>query len=80
MGKREATAIEVLKSGGYFRKALERTYMGEKFVTRLRTAGGGVVPGVGFATFAKLWEEGKLRSRECAKGSTWPREYAWGAS
>lgn len=75
MTKREATAVEVLKAGGFFRKALERTYMGEKFVTRLRTATGGVVKGVGFATFAKFEEEGKLIRRECAPTSAWGREY-----
>lgn len=77
MGKREATAVEVLKAGGFFRKALESTYMGEKFVTRLKTATGGTVSGVGAATFQKLWAEGKLASRPCSKSSTFPSEYAW---
>ena len=68
------TAMEVLKNGGYFRKALERNYHGgETFVTRLRTAGGHIVRGVGFQTFLKL--ENQLQYRECAPSSTWPQEW-----
>ncbi len=79
MGKRETKAAEVLAAGGYFRKALERTYMGEKFCTRLYTAGGAVVPGVGFATHMALLEAGKLRMRPCEKSSVWPTEWVLAA-
>jgi hypothetical protein len=44
MSKRNEKAIEVLKAGGFFRKMLERSYMGgEKFVTRLIAADRSVV-------------------------------------
>lgn len=74
MSKRTETAIEVLKSGGYFRYALERSYQGgEKFKMRLRTANGSVVKGVGYQSKAEL--ESKLVSRPCASSSTWPQEW-----
>ena len=69
------TAMEVLKNGGYFRKALETdsyTHR-EMFHTRLRDASGHVVRGIGFQTFVKL--ESKLQSRECAVSSSWPQEW-----
>jgi hypothetical protein len=75
--KREAVAVEVLQAGGYFRKALEQTYMGEKFCVRLRTATGGVVKGVGFATLEKFLQEGKLVRREVPRSSAWGQEWGW---
>lgn len=72
--KRTELALSTLRSGGYFRKALETQYRGgEKFCMRLRTASGSVVKGVGFKTFFEL--ESMLVSRPCAKSSTWPTEY-----
>jgi hypothetical protein len=75
MSKRTETAIEVLKSGGYFRYALERSYQGgEKFKMRLRAANGAVVKGVGYQTKTEL--ETRLTRRACAPSSTWPQEWA----
>jgi hypothetical protein len=77
MTKREEAALEVLRSGGYFRKQLETTYRGhEQFVVRLRSANGAVVSGVGAATLHQLEAAGLLRSRECASSSVWPQEWA----
>ena len=74
MSKRTETAIEVLKSGGFFRYVLENSYMGgEKFKMRLRDASGRVVAGIGYQTKREL--EGRLQSRSCASSSTWPQEW-----
>jgi hypothetical protein len=73
---RTVLALEVLQAGGFFRTALERAWNGgEKFKTRLRTAKGNVVPGIGPAQFRKLESAGLLVQRECAKSSTWPTEF-----
>lgn len=75
--RREMAAIEVLKAGGYFRRALERHYLGgEKFRTRLRRADGSIVPGVSGATLNAFRSAGILVRRECSPSSTWPEEYA----
>jgi hypothetical protein len=80
MATREAKAIEVLKAGGCFRYALERNFRGhEKFVMRLRTAGGAVVKGIGYATQRAFLEAGMLVRRECARSSTWPQEWVLAA-
>ncbi len=77
MTKREAMAVEVLRAGGYFRKALERSWQGgEKFVTRLRTANGQVVKGVGASTRIAMEKAGMLVRRECARSSVWPEEWS----
>jgi hypothetical protein len=69
-------ALEVLKSGGYFRKQLESTYRnGEQFKTRLRDANGHVVSGIGIKTFFALEDAGKLAYRPCTSSSVWPSEY-----
>lgn len=75
MDKRTETAIEVLKAGGYFRNALEWTWRREQFKTRLRTADGQIVKGVGEATRHALEVAGKLQRRECAKSSTYGQEW-----
>jgi len=66
--KRAQKAIEVLRAGGYFRKALESVHVSkyivrEQFVTRLRDSNGNVVKGFGFKT--KLELESVLRWRAC---------------
>lgn len=67
-------ALEVLKAGGYFRKALETQYRGgEKFEMRLRNAQGEVVKGFGYATFYAL--EKSLKNRACQSSSVWPQEW-----
>lgn len=77
-GKRTETAVEVLRAGGFFRTQLERAWGGgEKFKTRLRTAEGLVVPGVGAATLRELEGAGKLVRRECVVTSAWPVEFGW---
>lgn len=74
MSKRTETAIEVLKSGGYFRYALESSYTGgEKFKMRLRTASGAVVKGVGYHSKREL--ESLLARRTCAPSTLWPQEW-----
>lgn len=61
MNKRTAAALETLRNGGYFYKALERNYNGHmKFVTRLRTSTGAVVKGVGVVTRDDLALQGLL--------------------
>ena len=73
---RTEQALEVLKSGGFFRKQLETQYRGgEKFVTRLRDNSGHVVKGVGIKTFFELEDAGCLSHRPCLSSSTWPSEY-----
>lgn len=76
ISKRAERAIEVLKSGGYFRYALERHYHGgEKFKMRLRSATGQVIAGVGHAACHELRAKGLLRQRSCPVSSTWPQEW-----
>lgn len=71
-------ALETLKAGGYFRKALERSYHGgEKFKTRLYTAGGDVVKGVGEVTFYALLDAKALRNRDCIRSSAYAQEWEW---
>ena len=71
-----AKALETLKAGGYFRKALERSYHGgEKFKTRLYTAGGDVVKGVGEVTFYALLDAKALRNRDCIRSSAYAQEW-----
>jgi len=70
-------ALEVLEAGGYWRKQLETQWRGgEKFVTRLRSAEGRVVPGFGFKTFCEHEDAGLLFQRDCPASSTWPQEWA----
>jgi hypothetical protein len=81
--KRARAALEVLKSGGYFRKQLETTWSGETFVTRLhgpKSASGGkgpVIPGIGIKTFFELEsaEPRLLKHRSCETSSVWPEEW-----
>lgn len=74
--KRGEKALTILKDGGYFRKALERHYLGgEKFHVRLRNSKGQVVKGIGELTYYELKDAGLLQWRECAKSSVWPEEY-----
>lgn len=71
-----AKALETLKAGGYFRKALERSYQGgEKFATRLYAANGDVVKGVGAVTFYAMLDAKSLRSRECIRSSAYAEEW-----
>lgn len=76
MSKRNETAIEVLKNGGFFRNALERNYHGgETFVTRLYDAQRRVVKGVGRKTLWELEAANLVRRRPCLSSSTWPEEW-----
>lgn len=71
-------AIHVLIAGGYWRRALERSYHGgEVFVMRLRAADGSRVHGIGPAVFHKMDAAGLLERRECLSSSTWPQEWQW---
>jgi hypothetical protein len=73
---RAEKALEILKAGGYFRKQLETQYRGgEKFVYRLHAAGGAVVHGIGFQTWAALEKAGKLKRLHCFRSSVWPSEW-----
>lgn len=75
MTPRSTKALELMKGGAYWRKALEKTYMGEKFCMRLKSAAGGTIPGFGFKTFYELESAGALASKECLSSSTWPTEW-----
>lgn len=76
LSARAEKAVEILKAGGYFRKALETQYKGgDKFMMRLRNAKGQVVKGYGFQTFFELQDASMLAWRECASSSAWPEEY-----
>ncbi len=76
MTTRETKAIEVLRAGGYFRKALERHYFGgEKFATHLYDSNRRRVAGIGVTTKMALEKAGKLASRPCAPSSVWPEEW-----
>lgn len=69
-------ALETLKTGGYFRKALESSYKGgEKFATRLYTMSGEVVKGIGAVTFYNLLDAGNLKARECVSSSAYAQEW-----
>lgn len=75
--KRDQLALDTLKTGGYFRKALEAGFQGrEQFETRLRSKDGKVVKGVGFKTWMKFEDSGMLKLRPCHSGSTWPTEWS----
>ena len=51
MNKRTQLALETLRNGGYFKRALEANFRGHmKFVTRLYESRGFVVTGCGAAT------------------------------
>jgi hypothetical protein len=59
MSKRIETAKQVLKDGGHFKYALERSYHGgEKFKTRLISANGQIVKSVGGAALRELKDSG----------------------
>ena len=76
LNKREELALDTLKAGGYFRKALETGYQGrEQFAMRLRDASGQVVKGVGYATWSKFNDMLVLKLRPVVIGSTWPTEW-----
>lgn len=69
---RNIKALEVLMAGGYFRHALESNFRGhEKFVTRLYTSTGSVVPGVGYATRKEL---APVLQSQSFRSSVWPTE------
>lgn len=76
MTKRIQEAVEVLRAGGYWRKALETEYRGgEKFHTRLRANGGTAVKGFGLKCHAAMVAAGMLQRRECCTTSCWPEEW-----
>ena len=76
LSSRGRKAIEVLMSGGFFRKQLVRQYRGgEQFETRLRNADGTVAKGFGIKTFFELDDADMLARRECLAGSCWATEY-----
>lgn len=76
MTPRAEKALEVLRNGGYFRRALEtQSRGGEKFAYRLRDKTGAIVKGIGFATYNELDKAGMLSYRPCARSSVWPTEW-----
>lgn len=80
--KRAQSAVEILRNGGFFRKALESQYKGgEKFKTRLYAAGSTpwprfAVKGFGYQTWQELLGAGILQSRPCSPSSVWPEEWS----
>jgi hypothetical protein len=78
LSSRAQKALEVLKAGGKFRKALETQFKGgEKFAMRLRDAQGQIVKGVGFQTFYELVDAGTLSFQRAhdSVSSAWPQEW-----
>ena len=77
LSKRAERALLVLKSGGVFRKSLERSYLGgEKFKMRLwDVRDRSVVVGIGAVTFYELEDAGLLKSRPCVVSSVWTSEW-----
>lgn len=78
LSSRAQQAVEVLKAGGKFRKALETQYRGgEKFQMRLRDAQGRVVKGFGFQTFYELVDARLLAYVHAhdSVSSVWPQEW-----
>lgn len=76
MSPRTQKAIEILKQGGYFRRALETQFRGnEQFEYRLRDKSGQVVKGFGFATFHELSTKNMLSYRACPSSTVWPTEW-----
>ena len=73
---RENQAFEILKTGGYFRHALEtdRYTHREQFQTRLRNSHHQVIKGVGFATQTKFETLGLLR-KVMETSSVWGTNY-----
>lgn len=77
LGKRATEALAIMQEGGYWRKALETSFIGgEKFETRLRYANGGIATGVGFKTFTEMQDAGLLQRREVPKSTVYAEE--WG--
>ncbi len=77
LGKRATEALAIMQEGGYWRKALETSFIGgEKFQTRLRYANGGIAPGVGFKTFTEMQDAGLLQRRDVPKSTVYAQE--WG--
>ena len=77
LSKRANDAIEIMKQGGYFRKALEtnRYTMREQFETRLYDANRNRIRGIGIKTKFELEDAGMLKRRDCLSSSTWPEEW-----
>lgn len=79
LSARATHALEVLRAGGKFRKALEtdRFTRREQFQTRLLEAGGHVVSGIGFATRVELEAAGLIcyQHPHDARCSAWPEEW-----
>lgn len=75
MTGRAKRALEVLRAGGFFRRALERGWHGEKFAVRLYSSAGRRVEGVGHAAHRELADAGMLTTRPCPRSSTWPTEW-----
>lgn len=77
LSSRAQKAIQVMRTGGYFRRALEPYYKGgEKFKTWLYNANRTRHPGVGYQTWQELIGYGIIASRYCAPSSTWPEEWS----
>ena len=75
LSKRAQQAIELMKTGAYWRNQLEAQYRGgEKFKTRLYK-NGHPVRGFGFQTHDEMERAGLLQWRECSKSSVWPTEW-----
>jgi hypothetical protein len=78
LSSRGQKALEILKAGGKFRKALETQFKGgEKFAMRLRDAQGQIVKGIGFQTFYELVDAKVLSYHRPhdSVSSAWPQEW-----
>lgn len=80
LSNRAIQALEVLRAGGKFRKALETQRFPvrrEVFETRLLDSSGRVVAGVGVKTRMEMEEHGLIRYQHPhdARSSAWPEEW-----
>lgn len=76
MSKRAEACAALMRQGAYWRSQLESGWRGrEQFETRLRAAGGGVIPGFGFQTWAEMEDAGLLAHKDCTSSSVWPQEW-----
>lgn len=75
LSKRALACVDLMKTGAYWRYALETQFRGgEKFTPRLRVKGQ-VVPGYGMKTFFEMKDADLFVQRDCPRSSTWPQEY-----
>ena len=77
LSKKALQIIEICKSGGFVRYALERNVFGrEQFETRVYMADGTVVKGLGYKSAYQCIAKGVLKSRDCIKSTAYAQEWS----